>query len=216
MTEDSQLKQNVLDELKWEPSVTAAHIGVTARNGIVSLSGHVQNYAEKVAAESAASRVKGVKAIADELEVRLPFSTKRTDDEIAVAAIGRLDWNVSVPRDAIKVTVDKGWVTLAGHVDWHFQQEAASRDVRQILGVVGVTNNVRIKPTVSASNLDADIARALSRSWFSSPQNVYVSSAEGKVTLTGHVNTWHERDVAASTAWAAPGATDVENDIKVG
>jgi osmotically-inducible protein OsmY len=215
MTEDDQLKQDVLDELKWEPSVTAAHIGVTAKNGVVTLSGHVQSYAEKFAAELATSRVKGVKAIAEELDVHLPISFNRPDDEIAAAAIARLNWNVSVPRDAIRVKVEKGWVTLSGHVDWHYQLEEASREIRQLFGVVGVTNDVIIAPTVSKSNLSADITRALSRSWFSSPQDVYVSASEGKITLTGHVNTWHERDVAASIAWAAPGATDVENDIHV-
>ena len=121
MPQDSQLKELVLAELKWDPSVTAAHIGVTANGGVVSLTGHVENYAEKSAAEHAARRVKGVKAVAEEIEVRLPFDRQRGDDDIAGAAISRLYWDVSVPRDAAQVKVEKGWVTLTGEVDWHFQ-----------------------------------------------------------------------------------------------
>ena len=130
MSSDNQLQQAVLAELKWEPSVTAAHIGVAANAGVVTLSGHVGSFAEKLAAEATARRVKGVKALAEEIEVRLPFATKKTDEEIAAAALGRLAWDVSVPNDAVKVKVEKGRITLTGQVDWQYQRQAAEHDVR--------------------------------------------------------------------------------------
>jgi osmotically-inducible protein OsmY len=216
MSNDNRLQQAVLDELNWEPSVTAAHIGVAADSGVVTLTGHVESFAQKHAAEAAVRRVKGVKAIAEEIEVRLPYATKRSDEEIAGAAIGRLEWDVSVPRDTIKVTVDKGRVTLTGEVDWNYQKDAASLDVRPLFGVVGVINQITIKPTtVNTSNISENIVHALHRSWFFDPKTISVSAQGGKIRLTGTVRTWHDRQVAAATAWSAPGATAVENDIAV-
>jgi osmotically-inducible protein OsmY len=215
MSNDAMLKQSVLDELKWEPSVTAAHIGVIAKDGVITLSGHVENYAEKHAAETAVGRVKGVKAVAEELEVRLPFDTKRGDDAIAAAAIDRLAWDVSVPRDAVKVKVEKGWVTLTGQVGWHYQREAAEQDIRRLFGVVGVSNQTTVKPRPDASNISDDIMHALHRSWFLDPKTVTVTTQGGKVRLTGTVHSWRDREMAESTAWAAPGATTVENDIAI-
>jgi osmotically-inducible protein OsmY len=215
MPNDNRLQQAVLEELNWEPSVTAAHIGVTANAGVVTLSGHVESFAQKHAAEAAVRRVKGVKAIAEEIEVRLPYDTKRSDDEIARAAIGRFEWDVSIPRDAIKVSVEHGWITLTGEVDWHYQKDAASMDVRALFGVTGVSDQITIKPTVNASNISDDIMHALGRSWFFDPKTISVSAQGGKVRLTGTVSSWHDRQIAATTAWAAPGATAVENDIAV-
>lgn len=215
MTDDRQLQKDVLAELGWEPKVTAAHIGVAARNGVVTLTGHVENYMEKNAAEVAAGRVKGVKAVAEELEVRIPSSFRRGDDDIAAAALQRLEWNSAVPKDTVKVKVEKGWVTLTGQVDWHYQQEAASEDLKWLTGVAGVSNDVSIRPRVNAANISDDISRALHRSWFFDPKTVNVTAQGGKVILTGTVNSWHDRQLAGSTAWAAPGATAVENDIAV-
>jgi osmotically-inducible protein OsmY len=214
MSDDKQLKQAVLDELRWEPSVNAAHIGVTAKDGVVTLMGHVESYWEKSAAEKAARRVKDVKAVAEELEVRLPFSVKHGDEEIASATVIRLKWDSSVPKDAVKVKVEKGWVTLTGEVDWHYQQEAAADDVRELWGVVGVSNEITIKPRPNTSKIRDDILAALDRSWFD-PATINVSAQGGKVTLTGKVESWYERDEAGSTAWAAPGTTSVENDIAI-
>jgi osmotically-inducible protein OsmY len=214
MSNDTQLKQSVLDELNWEPSVNAAHIGVTAKDGVVSLLGHVESYTEKYAAETAVRRVKDVKGVAEELEVRLPYSVKRTDDDIAAAAINRLKWNVSVPKDAVKVKVEKGWVTLTGEVDWHYQAETARDDIRYLMGVVGVSNLVTVKARPNASNISNDIMHALHRTWFD-PKNIKVTASEGKVKLTGSVNSWSDRETASTTAWAAPGTTSVENDIRV-
>ena len=215
MSQDSQLQQAVLAEFNWEPSVTAGHIGVSANAGVVTLSGHVDSYAKKHAAEAAARRVKGVRAVAEEIEVRLPFESKRTDEEIAAAAIERLTWNVSVPRDSVQVKVENGWVTLTGQVDWWFQKQAAEHDIRPLHGVLGVSNQATVKPRVNTATLSEDITHALHRSWFFDPEAVHVRADGGKVVLSGSVHSIHERQVAAQTAWSAPGATMVENDITV-
>jgi osmotically-inducible protein OsmY len=214
MSDDKRLKQAVLDELQWEPSVNAAHIGVTAKDGVITLVGHVENFFEKSAAEKAARRVKEVKAVAEEIEVRLPYSIKHGDEEIASAAVDRLEWDSTFPDGAVKAKVEKGWVTLTGEVDWHYQQEAAMNDVRGLWGVTGVSNEITIKPKPNTSNIRDKIMVALDRSWFD-PATINVTAQGGKVTLTGKVNSWYERDEAGSAAWAAPGTTSVENDIYV-
>jgi osmotically-inducible protein OsmY len=214
MSDDKHLKQAVLDELKWEPSINAANIGVTAKDGVVTLMGHVETYHEKQVAEAAALRVKAVKAVAEEIEVKLPFSVKHGDQEIAEAAIDRLAWNVSIPKDAIKATVSKGWVTLTGQVEWHYQHDAAADAVRSLWGVTGVSNQISIKPTANAGDIKSSIVTALNRSWFT-PDHIHVAANDGKVTLTGTVQYWSERALAGTTAWAAPGVTSVFNDIQV-
>ena len=215
MSNDSQLKSDVLAELKWEPSVDAAHIGVTAQGGVITLMGHVENYMHKSAAEAAVRRVKGVKAVAEELEVRLPYSIKRDDSDIAGAAINRLAWNATVHRDSVLVKVEKGWVTLSGEVDWNYQKTAAEYEIRSLQGVVGVFNQITIKPRVNVSSLSDDIMHALHRSWFFDPETVNVSAQGGKVKLSGTVHSWHDWDAAESTAWAAPGVISVENNIAI-
>jgi len=215
MSRDDDLQTAVLAELNWEPRINAAHIGVTAENGTVTLTGHVHSYGQKHAAEMATGRVKGVRAIAEEIEVRLPFEIKRDDADIATAAANRLAWDTATPRDAVKVKVEKGWVTLAGRVDWHFQMESAEREVRNLMGVIGVSNNITIKPHVDAAHLGQDIQLALHRSIFFEPEKVHVTAEDGRVKLTGTVGSWQERQTAANTAWAARGATSVENDLIV-
>ena len=215
MSHDDKLQKAVLAELSWEPSITAAHIGVTADNGTVTLTGHVNSYGQKHAAEMATGRVKGVKAIAEEIEVRLPFEIKRDDADIATAAANRLAWDTGTPRDAVKIKVEQGRVTLTGQVEWHFQKEAAEREIRNLMGVLGVSNQITIKPRVDTAHLQDDIQLALHRSIFFQPENVHVTAQDGRVKLTGTVNSWQERRTAASTAWAARGATSVENDLIV-
>jgi osmotically-inducible protein OsmY len=215
MSEDSDLQLAVLAELAWQPSVVAAHIGVGARSGVVTLSGHVDSFAQKHAAQDAVSRMKGVKAVADELTVKLAFDMEREDDDIAMAAIDRLSWDVSVPKDAVKVNAEKGWITLTGQVGWHYQKEAAAQDIRHLMGVVGLTNEITIKPMVNTFSLGDDIQHALHRSYFFDSKTVHVAAADGRIRLTGFVRSWHDRQVAAETAWAAPGAVSVENDIVV-
>jgi len=214
MLDDKQLKQAVLDELGWDPMVNAAHIGVTAKDGVVTLTGQVDRYDNKMAAENAVRRVKGVRAIAEEIEVRLPFDVRHGDEEIASADVGRLKWDASVPADHIKVKVEKGWVTLTGEVDWHYQHDAAASNIRGLWGVTGVSNQITIKPMANAINIKESITSALHRSWFN-PMKVNVSVQGGKVTLSGNVNGWSEREQAGSTAWAAPGVTSVTNNIHV-
>lgn len=212
---DVQLQKAVLDELNWEPSITAAHIGVSANDGVVTLAGHVGTYVEKFAAEKATRRVKGVRAVVEGLEVRLLNSLKREDDEIAKVAVNHLAWDASIPKDAIMVKVEKGWITLSGNVAWNYQREAAERDVRGLSGVIGLTNHIAITPKVDVADISDNIQHALDRSWFFDPKTVGVSAVGGKVHLTGTVHSWHERNVAADAAWSAPGASDVVNDIMV-
>lgn len=215
MSEDRKLQEAVLAELSWEPSVTAAHLGVTARHGVVTLTGHVESFAEKHAAETAAGRVKGVVAVAEEIEVKLPFERQRGDEEIAAAATDRLAWDVSIPSDCVKVKVENGWVTLSGQVDRYFQRDAAEQDVRRLMGVVGVSNQTTIKPMVNVADISDDIVHALHRSWFFDPKTISVTAEGGKVRLAGTVHSFSERADALATAWAAPGTTDVVDDIVI-
>jgi osmotically-inducible protein OsmY len=216
MNTDHKLKTDVLAELAWEPSVNADHIGVTAEDGVVTLTGHVNTYWQKHAAETAAGRVRGLKALAEEIEIRLPLHSKRADEEIAAAALSRLSWESSIPSDAIKVKVEEGYVTLTGQVDWHYQLELVARMIRTLSGVTGVSNELSIKVGPNTATISTDILHALHRhSWFFTQDNIEVSAEGGKVRLTGTVDSWSDRQTAAATAWAAPGTTSVENDLRV-
>ncbi len=213
--QDNQLQHDVLAELKWEPSVIAAHIGVAAKNGVVTLSGHVDNFMSKAAAEHAARRVQGVKAVAEEIEVRLPSDRMRSDEEIAAAVVNRLAWNVSIPQDTVKVMVEKGWVTLSGELEWHYQKDAAENDVRYLSGVRGVSNLITMNKRVNTVDISNDIKAALKRSWYTRPDAISVTADGGKVTLSGIVHSPHARHVASMTAWSAPGATGVQNNLTI-
>jgi len=215
MSADTRLQEAVLAELGWDPSVTAAHIGVTANAGVVTLSGHVETFAEKHAAETAANRVRGVKAVAEEIRVELPFERIRADDDIAAAAIERLAWDTSVPADAVTVKVEQGWITLTGQVTWFYQKQAAAQGITRLHGVVGVSNQVTVKPQVDVTDIGNRISHALDRSWLSDDQKVVVTADGGNIHLTGTVRTAYERQVAWEAAWSAPGATSVENDIAI-
>ena len=175
----------------------------------------VESLKSQLAAETAAGRVKGVLAVAGELEIQIPFERKWDDSDIAAAIVGRLAWDVSVPRDAVKVRVEKGWVTLTGEVDWHYQREAAEQDVRRLHGIVGVSDQISLKSRVNTANISNDISCALHRSFFPDPDAITVTAEGGRVRLTGNVHSWHARQVAAETAWGAPGAIDVENLLVV-
>jgi osmotically-inducible protein OsmY len=212
---DEQLQQAVLAELDWEPSVIAGHIGVTANAGVVTLTGHVESYAEKYAAETATRRVRGVKAVAEEIKVELPFERIRGDDDIAAASIERLAWDTSVPPDAITVKVEQGWITLTGQVPWYYQKQAAEQAVARLHGVCGISNQVLVTPAVDVAGIDDKIRHALHRSWLLDDEMVTVRAEGGHVCLTGTVHSPHDRQVAWATAWAAPGVTSVENDIAI-
>jgi osmotically-inducible protein OsmY len=211
---DTPLQKAVLDELAWEPSVTAAHIGVAAHAGIVTLTGHVDSYAQKHAAETAARRVAGVQAVAEEIEVRLAFEAQRSDEEIAAAVVNRIDWNAAVPRNAIKVQVESGWVTLSGEVQWDFQRKAAAHEVRWLFGVVGVSNQVTLKTGGNDVQVREELMHALYRSC-SAPQNITVTLEAGTLRLGGTVRGLRDRDLAETAAWSAPGVIAVQNHITI-
>ena len=211
---DQSLQQSVIDELEWEPSLNAAHIGVTANSGVVTLAGHVGTYAEKLAAEKAAGRVTGVKTVAEELEVRYAFD-KPNDEDIAKSALSALRWDIEVPNDSVTVKVEKGWVTLSGIVDWHFQRSAAAADIRKLRGVLGVINEIKIKPQVQVSDVRSKIKAAFERNAQIDAGAVNIAADGGKVTLSGSVDSWHERGLAEDMAWSAPGVTHVDDRLTV-
>jgi osmotically-inducible protein OsmY len=215
MKSDIELQRDVLQELEWEPSVNAAHIGVSVKEGIVTLAGHVPSYAEKYGAELAGRRVYGVKAVANELDVKLPGSSTRTDEDIAAAAVKALQGDLLVPADNIRVTVREGWVTLEGEVEWQYQREAAERAVRYLTGVVGVSNLITIKPRLSPMEVKRKIEEALKRSAETDARRLEVDVRDGEVILTGTVRSWAEKEDAERAAWAAPGVRRVEDHIVV-
>ena len=212
--DDKTLRQNILDELEFEPSIDAAHIGLAVDNGVVTLTGHVSSYEEKLAAERAVRRVRGVKAIAQEIQVRYHYQLKTDDDEIARRAADVLAWNL-VPADSIQVTVEKGWVVLSGKVDWQYQKIAAESAVSKLAGVSGVTNLIELNPQTQPKDVQYKIAAALHRNAQIVAKNIKVSVEDGKVRLDGKVRSWRERDIAETAAWSAPGITRVEDNLSV-
>jgi osmotically-inducible protein OsmY len=213
---DQELKRYVEEALNWDSDIKSpTKIGVGVKDGIVTLTGYVESYTEKLAAEDAATRVPGVKAVVNELEVRLPFSSERTDEEIARAAANALDWTTGIPRDQIKVTVHDGWITLKGAVPWYFQKEAAEAAVRDLFGVKGVTNLIEVQPLVNEAVVRSAIEEALKRDAEVDAQAIKVETSGNKVILKGTVRSWFEKQEAERVAWRAPGVATVENDIEV-
>jgi osmotically-inducible protein OsmY len=216
MKTDAELQQDVMDELKWEPSIKAAEIGVSVKDGVVALSGYVDTFGEKWIAERAVVRVFGVKAVAGELEVSLPSSVQRPDEDIAQAAANALQWNVWISRmmDRIKVKVENGWITLSGDVDWWYQKDAAGDTVRNLIGVRGLSNNIAINPvTVKGQAVKDEIESAFQRNAILDARRIKVETRGDKVILRGSVRNWAEREQVERAAWAAPGVSEIESHI---
>ena len=212
MKTDSQLQHDVLEELKWEPQVDHSQIGVAAKSGVVTLTGLVPNYAQKIAAEKAAKRVSGVKAIAEEIEVRFAFDPKTSDGEIAKRVLDIFKWDVTMP-DALTVKVEHGWVTLAGTVDWNFEKTAAFKAASKINGVKGVSNMISVRYRPTPADVRERIVSAFKRSSMIDANSIDVDVEGSTVKLSGRVQGWNERKVAERAAWSAPGVTIVEDNI---
>jgi len=211
---DQALKQRVLEELAWHPGFDEAHIGVTVRGGVVTLTGHVGSYAEKCAAERAAGRVTGVRAIAEELEIRYASGIGQ-DDDIARQALDVISWDLAVPKDRVKIKIENGWVTLRGDVDWRFQRQAAEADIRNLFGVMGVSNAIEIRPKVPVCDVERQIKSAFRRNAEFEAENIVVTADGRTVTLTGQVGSYYKRTLVAETAWSAPGVTQVHELLTV-
>ncbi len=215
MKTDSELKQDVLSELLWDPLVPETKVGVSVNEGVVTLTGHLDAYAEKVATKRAVERVNGVKAVAVELDVIAQGPHQRSDTEIALAAQHALDWNTSVPQDRVKIAVEKGWVTLTGELDWNFQRRAVERIIRPLKGVIGITDDIQLKMQPVTGNLKERIQDALTRQAMREARRIDVSVDGGVATLQGHVHSWAERTAAEGATWSAPGVTRVVNQITI-
>jgi osmotically-inducible protein OsmY len=212
---DAEIQKDVTAELKWDPSIHASEIGVAVKGGIVTLSGYVESFTEKWAAERAAQRVSGVRAVAEEIEVRLPGSSMRTDTELADVVANALDWNVSVPKDRIIIKVQDGLVTLSGEVDWQYQKDAAFNSICCLMGVAGINNLIAIKATVKPLDVKAKIENSFQRNAVLDARGIIVEAIDSKVVLKGTVHSLHEKQEAWTAAWAAPGVRQVVNEIKV-
>ena len=216
MKTDLQLQRDVLDELKFEPSIGEVEIGIAAKGGVVTLSGFVDSYAEKFSAERTAERVSGVKAIADEIKVKLPGMFQRSDSDIAHTAVNALQWDIQVPDDRIKAVVENGWIALDGEVEWQYQKSAAERAVRSLTGVKGVSNLITLKPKkVSTYEVGQKIKDSLRRQAERDADKITIDAKDGHVTLRGTVSSFAERQDAERAAWQAPGVTKVDDMIAV-
>ena len=212
---DEEIQRDILEELKWDTRVRPNEIGVAVKDGIVTLTGWVDSYLKKMAAEEAAHRVRGVKAVVNDIEVRLPSSAERTDEDLAKAALNALQWEAGVPADKLEVTVSHGWVTLKGEVEYGFQKREAEHAVERLSGVRGVINLIRVKPGLSPTDLKQKIEQALIRNAEMDAKRITVEVQGSKVILYGTVRSYAEKKAAEEAAWAAPGVSEVENHIVI-
>jgi osmotically-inducible protein OsmY len=215
MKTDVQLRHDVEEELEWDPRFDARDIGVAAKSGVVTLSGHVDSFAERWSAQEATQRVGGVKAIANEIEIKLPASAQRSDTELAEAALHALSLNSAVPAGAVKVTVQGGWITAAGQVSFWYQKEAVETTLRQLRGVIGFSNDIQLKPNASALDVKGRIENAFRRHAQLDADKIRVKVADGTVILEGEVQSWRERNEAEVAAWAAPGVRNLQDKLTI-
>lgn len=214
--DDLKLRQLIEDELEWEPSLDAADIGVAVDEGVVTLMGHVKTYSERMASENAVKRVKGVRALVQDLEVQFGRSDLTSDDQIAKRAADLVKWNATIPRDGIQIKVQDGVVTLSGIVDWKYQSEQVRRRIGELKGVKSVHNLIKVKTRVSPVDVKTRIENALVRSAGIEAKGIRVTATDGRVTLEGKVDSWHDREVAENAAWAAPGVKEVDDRLRIG
>lgn len=213
---DTELRQDILDELEYEPTINAADIGVGVADGVVTLSGHVDSYLQKVMAEAAVRRVRGVRAIAESIAVRIPGHKRVADDEIAARALDIIAWDTALSDNKISVKVEHGWVTLSGQVDWHFERTVAESAVRKLGGVTGVTNLIAVVPAATSTGVADAIEKALKRNAAIEASQVKVSLADGTVKLEGNVMAWKDRELIEKTAWSSAGVRKVDNRLTIG
>ena len=215
MKNDSELQHDVIEELRWDPAITEKEIGVAVRDGVVTLTGSVESYAQRWAVERAAERVSSVRALANEISVKLPSTFVRSDSDLAHQIVEAFRWDVQVPHEQIRAKVARGWVTLEGEADWAFQREAAAADVRSLTGVVGVTNLIHVKSTISAFDVSRKIKDALRRRADRDAERIDVEAIGDVVTLKGVVSSYAERRAAEGVAWSAPGVREVKDELVV-
>lgn len=215
--DDRTLRQLVIDELDYEPSIDATDIGVAVEKGVVTLGGHVSDYAQKIAAENAAWRVKGVKAIAMRIDVRLAGDRRQDDDEIAQRALSIIAWDATIPKDHVRVKVADGWVTLSGQLDWNYQRAAAESEVRKLSGVKGLINEIRLTPAAQAGDVKHRIVDALKRHAEIEADAIRVDVRDGgEVCIDGHVDNWCEREAVERAVWSAPGVRNIDDRLTIG
>jgi len=215
MKTNEQLQRDVMDELKWDPLIAASEIGVSAKDGVITLSGYVDSYSKKYAAEKAAKRVEGVIAVAEDIEVRFSKAGRRDDTAIAETILNAFKWSTLVPESKLKVKVDEGWVTLEGIVDWQFQKDAAYKAVRDIAGVKSVVNAITLKPRLEKIDIEKSIRQALHRRATVNADSIRVRTEGGKVILNGRASTWNERREVEKAVWSSPGVSEVEDNIAI-